>query len=117
MKTTASNISSQIRLNTFFVVLGIPLTITFLLYLARLNEVSLPELLIAFVLLLLPWHAYISWRHDGRAELPVFAMLVFMYWLYYGVPLFLEEHVFSTINEPIGHELTQSTITLALLMA
>jgi hypothetical protein len=43
-------------------------------------------------------------------------MLAFMYWMYYTVPLFLEDHVFSTVSEPVGHELTSDTITLALLM-
>ena len=97
--------------------MGVPFLVTSLLYLARLNEVSLVQLAIAFLLLLLPWQAYVNWRRGGREALPVFAMLAFMYWLYYAVPLFLEDHIFSTIYEPVGHELTQSTITLALLMA
>jgi hypothetical protein len=117
MNPFAKNLPSQMRLNPFVWVLGVPLVTTSLLYLARLNEVSLAQLVIAFVLLLLPWQAYLSWRRGGREALPVFAMLAFMYWLYYSVPLFLEDHVFSTIFEPVGHELTQSTITLALLMA
>lgn len=117
MRPIAKSLSSRIRLNPFLLVLGVPLATTSLLYLARLTEVSLVQLVIAFVLLLLPWQAYVSWRRGGREALPVFAMLAFMYWLYYAVPLFLEDHVFSTIYEPVGYELTQSSLTLALLMA
>jgi hypothetical protein len=109
--------SFRIGRNPSLLVVGVPLATTSLLYLARLNEVSFAQLVIAFVLLLLPWQAYMNWRRGGREALPVFAMLAFMYWLYYAVPLFLEDHVFSTIYEPVGHELTESTITLALLMA
>jgi hypothetical protein len=117
MTTVAKKFSFRIGLNSSLLVVGVPLATTSVLYLARLNEVSPVQLLMAFVLMFLPWQAYISWRRGGREGLPIFAMLAFMYWLYYAVPLFLEDHIFSTIDEPVGHELTQSTITLALLMA
>ncbi len=117
MRPITKTLSSGIRPYPLFLVLGVPVVVTSLLYLARLNEVSLPQLVIAFLLLLLPWQAYRNWRRGGREALPVFAMLAFMYWVYFGVPLFLEDHVFSTISDPFGRELTESTITLALLMA
>ena len=116
MKALEKNIASKVRLRPFVVIVGVPLVATSLLYLVRLNDVSPSQLLIALILLLLPWQAYVSWRRGGREALPVFAMLAFMYWLYYAVPLFLEDHVFSTIYEQVGHELTPETITLALLM-
>lgn len=117
MSSIARSPSSRLLLNFYLWLLGVPLGATLVLYLVRVNDVSLAQILIAFVMLVLPWHAYVGWRRSGRPTLPVFAMLGFMYWLYYAVPLFLEDHVFSTINEPVGHELTEGTITLALLMA
>jgi len=117
MKPTVKKLSFRVRLNAFLWVLGVPFVATSLLYLGRLNEVSLAQLLIAFVLLLLPWQAYVTWRRGGIPAVPVFAMLGFMYWLYYAVPLFLDDHVFSTVYERVGHELAQGDITLALLMA
>jgi hypothetical protein len=117
MTPVTKKFSFRIGRNAVLLVLGVPIATTSLLYIARLNEVSLLQLVIAFVLLLLPWQAYMNWRRGDREALPVFAMLAFMYWLYYAVPLFLEDHVFSTIYEPVGHELTQSTLTRALLMA
>lgn len=110
------NSVQQLKFSSWLTRFGVPLVITTGLYLARLEEVSAPQLLIAFLLLFLPWWAYLSWRRNAQQQLPVFAMLGFMYWLYYAVPLFLEEHILSTVSEPIGHELRQNTITLALLM-
>lgn len=117
MKALEKNIASKVKLRPFVAALAIPLVVTTLLYLVRLNDVTLVQLLLSFALLLLPWHEYGDWRRGGKHSLPVFAMLAFMYWLYYAVPLFLEDHVFATISEPIGHELSSQTITLALLMA
>lgn len=118
MKALEKNIASNVKLRPFVAAMGIPLVVTTLLYLVRLNEVTPVQLFLGFALLLLPWHEYRQWCRGGnRPALPVFALLAFMYWLYYAVPLFLEDHVFATINEPVGHELSSETITLALLMA
>ncbi|HKB65424.1 MAG TPA: hypothetical protein VKC61_06170 [Pyrinomonadaceae bacterium] len=117
MKALEKNIAAKLKLRPFVAATGIPLFVTILLYLWRLNEVTPLQLLIAFLLLLLPWQDYRGWRRGGKPALPVFAVLAFMYWLYYVVPFFLEDHVFATIYEPMGHELTSDTITLALLMA
>lgn len=116
MKALEKNIASRVKLRPFVRALGLPLIVTTTLYLVRLNEVTLVQLSLAFALLLLPWQAYRKWRAGGSAALPVFAMLAFMYWLYYGVPLFLEDHVISTVYESVGHELSSDTITAALLM-
>lgn len=118
MKALEKNIPSKVKLRPFVAAMGIPVVVTMLLYLARLNDVTPVQLLLAFALLLLPWHEYRQWRRGGnRPALPIFALLAFMYWLYYAVPLFLEDHVFATINESVGHELSSDTVTLALLMA
>jgi len=117
MKALEKNIASKVKLRPFVAAMGIPLVVTTLLYLVGVNDVTPVQLLLAFALLLLPWHDYRKWRRTGKHVLPVFALLAFMYWLYYAVPLFLEDHVFVTVNEPVGHELSSGTITLALLMA
>jgi hypothetical protein len=117
MKALEKNIAARVKLGPFVAAVAVPLIVTSLLYLVRLNDVSLSQCVIAFALLLLPWQDYRKWRQAGRSSLPIFAMLGLMYWLYYGVPLFLEDHVFATVTEPIGHQLTTDTITLALIMA
>lgn len=116
MKGLEKNFASGFKVHPFVVALGVPLVGTLLLYLVRLNAVSPTQFLIAVALLFLPWQDYRKWRRGSRSSLPIFAMLAFMYWLYYAIPLFLEDHVFSTISEPVGHELTSDSITLALFM-
>jgi hypothetical protein len=117
VKALEKNIASKVKLRPFVAAVAIPLIVTSLLFLLRLNEVTPVQLLLGFALLIVPWHDYRKWRRASRPALPVFALLAFMYWLYYAVPLFLEDHVFATINEPVGHELSSDTLTLALLMA
>jgi len=118
MKALEKNIATKVKLRPFVAAMGMPLVVTTLLYVVRLNDVTPTQLLLAFALLLLPWHEYRQWRRGvNKPALPVFALLACMYWLYYAVPLFLEDHVFATINEPVGHELSSEIITLALLMA
>jgi hypothetical protein len=106
---------SEVR--RLFSLAGFPIAGTVFLYLARSNDTSVIDCLLAFLLLLLPWRAYLGWRNGGRQGLPIFAMLAFMYWLYYAVPLFMEEHIISNFYEPIGHQLPETTLTRALLMA
>lgn len=117
MKIRRPNISSKTELYQFVLILAVPFVATAFLYLVRLNDVSVAQLLIAYTLLVLPWHDYRKWRRGARQALPVFSMIAFMYWLYYAVPLFLEDHVFSAVYEPVGHQLSDGTVTLSLLMA
>jgi hypothetical protein len=105
------------NLQRYLLVTGVPVGLTAALFIARLTEVSPTQLIIAFLLLFAPWNAYLNWRRNGQTLLPIFAMLGFVYWLYYAVPLFLEDHIFSAVYEPVGHELSQEDVTLALLMA
>lgn len=97
--------------------LGVPLALTVLLYLLRLNDVQPLKFVLAFALICIPWFSYSRWRDGGREGLPIFAMLAFAYCLYYAVPVFLEEQVFSTVFEPVGHRFTESLVTQAVLMA
>ena len=117
MKPQEKNTASKWKLYQLVWIMGVPFVATILLYLVSLNDVSILQFLIAFALLALPWQDYRRWRHTGRETLPVFSMMAFMYWLYYAIPLFLEEHVFATVFEPVGHELASASITSALLMA
>ncbi len=66
----------------------VPLVVTTLLWLTRANQVTYAQLLLVFALIYLPWQAYVNWRKGGRNELPVFAAVGAMYFLYYAVALF-----------------------------
>ena len=65
-----------------------PLAATFLLWLARLNEVTLFEFLGAAALLAFAWMSYYQWRRAGERYLPLFSIVSFMFWVYYALALF-----------------------------
>lgn len=117
MKRLGKSMSFKSELHRGFSVAGVPLAVTGTLYVARVNEVSAIQLLLAFLLLLLPWRDYLRWRRGSSEELPLFAMLAFMYWLFYGVPLFLEERVIASVYDAQPNQLSTEVITAALLMA
>jgi len=96
---------------------ALPAAVTALLWLMRSNEVSLMQVSLALLLIYLPWRSYLSWKSSERGDLPVFSMIAFMYWLYYSLPLFWEPHTINEIYSPTGHELSDTGITLAMLMA
>ncbi len=72
---------------------------------------------LALLLIYLPWRSYLSWKSSEKSDLPIFSMIAFMYWLYYALPLFWEPHTINEIYSPTGHELSDTGITLAMLMA
>ena len=87
------------------------------LWIARSNEVTLLQWALALGLLFLPWQSYLDWRERGRPELPLFAMIAFMYFLYYGVPLFWGDLLITTDFAPRGQEVSREGVTEALALA
>ena len=51
MKALEKNIATRVKLRPFVVTLGVPLIVTAMLYLVRLNDVSVVQFLLAFALL------------------------------------------------------------------
>lgn len=94
-----------------------PSVITVLLWLTRSNEVPVPQLLLALLLIYVPWHGYLTWKQNGQSQLPVFSMIALMYWLYFVMPLFWEPHAISESSAPVGRDLSEASVTNALLMA
>src|SRR5262249_8595433 len=95
----------------------LPFIITLLLWLTRSNDVSVAELLLALVLLYVPWHSYFTWKASAKDDLPVFSMIAFAYWLFYALPLFWEPHTISEIYTPVRIEISNAGVTMAMLMA
>jgi len=90
-----------------------PMAVTFLMWLARLNQLTLFEFMGAAGLLTAAWGPYYSWRKAGERYLPLFPMLSFMYWIYYALSLFWGQHDRYT---PRG-QLSDQSIELAMLLA
>src|SRR5439155_10637906 len=74
-----------------------PSAVTGLLWLTRANEVTVAQIVLALVLVYLPWRSYLTWKSSEKSDLPVFSMIGFMYWLYYVLPLFWEPHTISQL--------------------
>src|SRR6266487_4954592 len=65
-----------------------PLLISLLFYVASPNHISWVQWGMALLLLLIPWMAYFKWKQRSNQKLPVFAIISFMYWVYYALSLF-----------------------------
>jgi hypothetical protein len=61
---------------------------TALLWLTRANEVTLPQAVMAFLILYLPSHAFVQWKREQRAGIPIFSLVTFIYWQCFVLPLF-----------------------------
>ena len=92
-----------------------PLFVTFLMWLARLNEITLFESLAAAGLLAAAWIPYYRWRVAGERYLPLFPMLGFMYWIYYALALFWGTRRIYTAHGELSEQLIQQTMLLAVM--
>jgi hypothetical protein len=90
-----------------------PLATTFLMWLIRLNELTVFEFLAATGLLAIAWVPYYRWRAAGERYLPLFAILSFMFWVYYALALFWGDRR----NYTAHGELSQPSIEQAMLLA
>ncbi|HKO60328.1 MAG TPA: hypothetical protein VJV03_04135 [Pyrinomonadaceae bacterium] len=97
--------------------ISLPVAVMSFLWLARANEVTAVQWVLAFGLMFLTWWAYLDWRERGRPELPMFAMISFMYFLYYGIPLFWGDLMITTDFAPRGQEVSGEGVTEALALA
>lgn len=98
------------------IIVSIPLALTGFLWVTRANDITLSQFLLSLVLALLPWQAYTRWREGGRDELPLFAIIAAMYFLYYAVPLFWGD-LTITSDYRWKYDLSSESITAALAMA
>jgi hypothetical protein len=93
---------------------GVPLITTAVLWATRLYEVSLPQVIAAFILCWIPWAAYREWVRGTREKIPLFALIGVVYWLAYAVPLFWLKHSISLVTGK--HQLSENAITQSLYL-
>jgi len=95
--------------------LGPPAGTIVILWVTRTSPVTTLGVLYAFLLLLLPWASFLSWRQQNRRGLPVFAMLGFVYWWWFAVGMFWLER---TLGFGFGRRIIHSeSVDAALLLA
>src|SRR4051812_9616754 len=64
-----------------------PLAATAFLWVTSPHDSETMAVVVAFLLLLLPWGSFLSWRAGTRDGLPVFAMIGGAYWVFFGLAL------------------------------
>jgi len=94
---------------------GIPTLATAFLWATSAYELSLLQLAAAFSLCWIAWASYQHWRHQGRAGIPLFALIASVYWLVYALPLFWGEHAISLVTG--YHRLSEAAITSSIYLA
>jgi hypothetical protein len=97
--------------------LGAALGISTILLLTSLNPVGVAEFLASLALLFIAWWSYSDWRSKRQSNLPFFAMIAFMYWLFYGVQLFWGELVVPENYQPkqVDPDRVRDAMFMALL--
>jgi len=92
-----------------------PLAATLLMWLTRLNDVTLFEFLGAASLLAAAWIPYYKWKTAGESYLPLFPIVSFMFWVYYALALFWGTRKAYTYKGELSHESIEQAILLALM--
>jgi len=93
---------------------GVPFIITLGLWATSLYDVTLPQVIAAFILCWIPWAAYREWSHGMRDRIPLFALIGVMYWLAYAVPLFWLRHDVGLVMG--RHQLSEDAVTGSLYL-
>lgn len=94
---------------------GVPIIITAALWSTSTNEITLLQLIAAFLLCWVPWAAYRKWSRGSREGIPLFFLISAMYWVNYALPAFWLRHEVKLITGQ--HQLAEEAITGALFLA
>jgi hypothetical protein len=94
-----------------------PIGISLFFYYLTLNPVSLLQLVLAIILLIIPWSYYLKWKQHREPGLPIFAIIAFVYWIYYALSLFWGARTVSGVETLSEANVPEEMITAALEMA
>ena len=110
----ALKIANSARTLPVLLYTGVPFSITAVLWATSLYDVTLPQVIAAFILCWIPWAAYQEWVRGPREKIPLFVLIGVMYWIAYAAPLFWTKH---QINQIVAmHQLSESAITQSLYL-
>jgi hypothetical protein len=94
-----------------------PVFVNLTLYALGPNEILWIQWVLALVLLQIPWLAYLNWKRRADEQLPVFAVISFMYWIYYALSLFWGARTVSGVNGPFERLVSEESLTWSLVLA
>jgi hypothetical protein len=101
---------------TLLLIVSLPAILIYILWVTTVNVVTPIQITLTFVLGIIPWQAYLSWRRGPREKFPLFSMIAAMYFLFYAVPTFWGDPALSSQGGP-DFEISPELVTAALLMA
>ncbi len=79
------------------------------------NEITSVQAILAFLILLMPWVSYLSWRQQKGRDFPLFAMLAAMHWIYFAQPLFFGDRAIRGFAGEAPPELITMTVAMTVL--
>ena len=77
--------------------------------------VSTIQGLCAFALLAIPWCSFANWKKVGATTVPFFAILAFMHWVYFAVPLFFGARAMPVTLAAISDSTLDRVLLLGVL--
>lgn len=95
----------------------LPSSLTAFMWGTSANNISLLQAGCAFFMLLVPWYLYKLWLIRREEEIPLSSMISFMFWVYYGLPLFWGNRYVSDVGSSAGKIVSDQAVTLTMLMA
>ncbi len=93
-----------------------PLAATCFLWTSSRHPVGWIGFLSAVFLAVAPWRSFLAWRRRPDLALPLFALISFVYWLYFGFALFWGEYSIL-MWQILEIDLTQRAIDLSMQLA
>jgi hypothetical protein len=93
-----------------------PAAVTGAMWLSSSNSPSTLAVACAYLMLQWSWGSYLLWNRGSRNSLPVFAIIVAVYWIYFAPPLFWSEPVlFAGRFVPLSEDYLTQAMLMALL--
>jgi hypothetical protein len=92
-----------------------PCVITALLWASSSNPVSLTEAGLSLTLLYIPWISFLRWKETRKCQVPLFAMISGMYWLYFGLALFWGDLLYTQFGRR-PQPMSEASITTIMVM-
>lgn len=94
-----------------------PVLVSLLFFRMSLNDISIVQCILAMILLMIPWSSYLKWKLRQEPGVPVFAIISFMYWIYFALSLFWGPRTVSGKDTPGEALVSEEAITAALELA
>jgi hypothetical protein len=94
-----------------------PIGLCLVFYWFSPNDILLAQWILALLLTTIPWVAYLNWKRNRDEKLPIFALIGFVYWIYYPLSLFWGARTVVSVETPFDLPISPDSISWSLVMA